>query len=231
MADSRKKIRNSYRILGRSFADIYDGIVTYSTPLGKAMNRMIWGFDEDTNAEWIHSVLSAVPENFSGRLLEVPVGTGVITMPLYRMLPDADITCLDYSGEMMKNASERAETMGIRNITFVRGDVGNLPFEDESFDIVLSLNGFHAFPDKEAAYAETYRVLKKGGIFCGCFYVEGEMKRTDFVCRHLFVPKGSFTPPFETALSLKRRLENMYSSVEFRTVHSEGVFCCRKKAE
>jgi len=38
-----------------------------------------------------------------------------------------------------------------------------------SFDIVLSLNGFHAFPDKEAAYRETYCVLKPGGIFCGCF--------------------------------------------------------------
>ena len=55
--------------------------------------------------------------------------------------------------------------MNVRNVTFVQGDVGALPFEDESFDIVLSLNGFHAFPNKDAAFRETCRVLKPGGIF------------------------------------------------------------------
>ena len=38
--------------------------------------------------------------------------------------------------------------MGIRNVTFRQGDVGALPFADESFVAVLSLNGFHAFPDQ-----------------------------------------------------------------------------------
>jgi len=46
-------------------------------------------------------------------------------------------------------------------------------FYDGSFDAVLSLYGFHAFPDKEAAYREICRVLCPGGTFCGCFYVKG----------------------------------------------------------
>lgn len=50
--------------------------------------------------------------------------------------------------------------MGLENVTFRQGDVGALPFDDASFDAVLSLNGFHAFPDKEAAYREVFRVLK-----------------------------------------------------------------------
>ena len=116
-------------------------------------------------------------------LLEVPVGTGVLTMPVYRDLPDADITCLDYSENMMASAQEKAKVLGLSNIKFLQGDVGALPFEDESFDIVLSLNGFHAFPDKEAAYRETCRVLKPGGTFCGCFYVQGGHKRTDWFIR------------------------------------------------
>ena len=67
---------------------------------------------------------------------------------------------------MMKNAERRTDAMKIKNVTFVQGDVGELPFENESFDIVLSLNGFHAFSDKDAAFSETCRVLKPGGIFC-----------------------------------------------------------------
>ena len=65
-------------------------------------------------------------------------------MPVYRDLPDADITCLDYSENMMASAQEKAKVLGLPNIKFLQSDVGALPFEDESFDIVLSLNGFHA---------------------------------------------------------------------------------------
>ena len=118
--------------------------------------------------------------------------------------------------------------MKIDNAAFIQGDVGHLPFEDESFDTVVSLNGFHAFPDKEAAYAETYRVLKKGGMFTGCFYVEGIGKRTDFFLQGLYTKAGFFTPPFETLTSLERRLQNMYSSVEVSHVRSIGMFRCIK---
>ena len=76
-------------------------------------------------------------------------------MPLYKGLPAASVTCLDYSEDMMRNAERRAKAMGISGISFTQGDVGALPFEEKSFDIVLSLNGFHAFPDKEAAFRET----------------------------------------------------------------------------
>lgn len=61
------------------------------------------------------------------------------------------------------------------------GDVGALPFADGAFDIVLSLNGFHAFPDKEVAYREVFRVLKPGGTFCGCFLCGGRVQAVGLV--------------------------------------------------
>lgn len=226
--DRHEEIKKSYKQLGGRFANIYDGMITYTAPVGKLMNKFIWGFNAETTAEWINDALSGVPEDFRGKLLEIPVGTGVLTMPMYRKLPDADITCMDYSQDMMNNAAKRAEAMDIHNITFRQGDVGSLPFEDKTFDIVLSLNGFHAFPDKEAAYRETYRVLKNGGTFCGCFYVRGEMKKTDRFTDKVFVPKGAFTPPFETKGGLKKRLDKMYSKADVHTVNAEGIFCCVK---
>ena len=106
--------------------------------------------------------------------------------------------------------------------------MGALPFADESFDVVLSLNGFHAFPDKDAAYRETSRVLRKGGVFCGCFYIAGEFGRTDRFVKRLYVPKGFFTPPFETKGSLEKRLKSLYDRVEVHTVRAEGIFRCVK---
>ena len=223
----KEQIRSAYKLTG-SHANFYDGMMTYSTLPGKAICRLVWNMDGEKNLRYLTRALSGIPEDFSGKLLEVPVGTGVLTMPVYRDLPDADITCVDYSADMMDTAKSRADAVGIRNITFLQGDVGALPFPDGQFDIVLSLNGFHAFPDKEAAYRETFRVLRKGGIFCGCFYIRGGCRRTDWFIDKLYVPKGFFTPPFETEDSLRKRLQGMYEKVSVASVEGMGCFCCRK---
>ena len=223
----KEQIKSAYKQLGNS-TGFYDGMITCSTLPGKAVCKLVWNMDSETNLRYLTRAMAGIPEDFSGKLLEVPVGTGVLTMPVYKELPDADITCLDYSEAMMEKARERAEAAGIHNITFLQGDVGALPFPDESFDTVLSLNGFHAFPDKESAYRETFRVLKKGGIFCGCFYIKGGCKRTDWFIEKLYVPKGFFTPPFETEDSLRDRLSGMYGKVSVTSVEGMGCFCCRK---
>ena len=223
----REQIKNAYKLTG-GHAGFYDGMMTYSTVLGKAICRIVWNMDREKNLDYLERALSRIPERFSGKMLEVPVGTGVLTMPVYRDLPDADITCLDYSEAMMSATQAKAQYANIPNIRFMQGDVGALPFEDETFDIVLSLNGFHAFPDKEAAYRETNRVLKKGGTFCGCFYIQGGCSRTDWFISHLYQKKGFFTPPYETEKSLKATLGKMYSKAEVSRVEGIGCFCCRK---
>ena len=71
-------------------------------------------------------------------------------------------------------------------------------------------------------------MLKPGGTFCGCFYVKGEHKRTDWFVRHAYEKTGFFTPPYETASSLKNRLENMCAAVTIGTVKGMAWFVCRK---
>ena len=224
----KREIENAYQYLGKE-ATFYDGMITCSTMLGSIICKIVWNMNKDTNTRYLERAMHGIPENFSGTMLEVPVGTGVLTMPIYHTLPNAQITCLDYSADMMSSAQRRADKMRLSNVQFQKGDVGALPFENESFDLVLSLNGFHAFPDKEAAYQEIYRVLKPGGIFCGCFYIAGENKRTDWFIDKLYTPKGFFTPPYETLASLQERLHNMYETASLEAIESMGCFMCKKE--
>ena len=156
--ERKEAIRSAYRLTGES--SFLDGMITCSTLSGKAVCRLVWAMNKAENDAYQEKALSGIPEHFSGRLLEVPVGTGILTMPVYQTLPQADITCLDYSPDMMGQAQEKANRLNLNNITFQQGDVGALPYADDTFNIVLSLNGFHAFPDKEAAYREVYRVFE-----------------------------------------------------------------------
>ena len=221
--DRRGEIRQAYGSLGGD-ATFYDGMITCSTFWGRVVSRLVWNLDKTKTRRYQEAVVSGIQSGFAGKILEVPVGTGVITMPFYKTLPDAEITCLDYSPEMMTRAQRLANALEIGNVRFVQGDVGDLPFGNESFDVVLSLNGFHAFPEKEPAYNETFRVLKRGGVLCGCFAVMGENRRTDWIIRHVYTPMGYCTPPYESADSLRRRLESMYREVELTTVESIAVF-------
>lgn len=223
-----EEIKTAYKSLGGE-ATFYDGMITCSTLPGKAVCKLVWNMNKRENEHYLELALSGIPKDFDGRMLEVPVGTGVLSMPVYETLPDADITCLDYSPDMMERAKRQAQKRGLENVRFMQGDVGKLPFPDGSFDLVLSLNGFHAFPDKEAAYREIFRVLRPNGIFCGCFYVSGENRRTDWFVEKIYTPKGFFTPPYETEESLRRRLGGMYDRMRVKTVESMAAFRCRKR--
>lgn len=227
--ERKETIRNAYRLTGSN--DFYDGMITCSTLPGKAVCRLVWGMNKAECDDYLARALSGIPEDFSGKLLEVPVGTGSLTMPVYQTLPRAEITCLDYSPDMMAQAREKAERLRLKNVAFEQGDVGALPYGDGSFDIVLSLNGFHAFPDKEAAYRETFRVLKPGGTFCGCFYVKDEYPRTDWFIRHAYEPAKFFTPPYETVTSLQTRLNGLYETAMVGSLKGIAWFVCRKGAQ
>ena len=135
-------------------------------------------------------------------------------------MKQADITCLDYSRDMLEQAESRFRGAGITNIKTMQGDVGAMPFEDGTFDKVLCMNGLHVFPDKTRAYAEILRVLKPGVELLACFYIAGEQKVADWLARTVMTSMGWFTPPFDTAASLRQRQEPYYNLIDF---HVEGA--------
>jgi len=223
---SKETEQVTYRIKSayHTSKNIYDDVLTQGSVFSRLYIRFFWsGTDDNEIAE---KVLSYIPDDFDGRLLDVPVGTAVFTEKKWKGLKKAEIICLDYSEDMLDKAKGRLNYYD--NISFVQGDVGNLPFEDASFNTVLSMNGFHAFPDKKKAFLETNRVLKQGGSFIGCFYIKGKSKRTDWLVRRILTKKGWFTPPFLTEESLHNVLHKLYSEVECHIDGSIAFFKCKK---
>lgn len=217
MAD---KIQQAYQ----SSKNIYDDVLTQGSFFSRLYIRVFWGGTDDNAVA--RRVLSYLPADFSGSLLDVPAGTAVFTAGAWRGLANAAVTCLDYSEDMLARAKSRLA--GCQNVSFVQGDVGALPFADGAFDIVFSMNGFHAFPDKDRAFAETFRALKPGGLFIGCFYIRGKSKVTDWLVRNVLSKKGWFTPPFQTEAELRERLARMYRETELHTDGSIVCFRCVK---
>lgn len=217
MAD---KIQDAYE----SSKNIYDAVLTQGNFFSRMYIKLFWSGTDDN--EIARKVLSYIPDDFSGKLLDVPVGTAVFTQRKWSSLKNAHITCLDYSTDMLEQAKRRLD--GQAHINFIQGDVGNLQMDDESFDIVLSMNGFHAFSDKQKAFSETCRVLKSGGDFIACFYIRGKSKRTDWLVKNILAKKGWFTPPFQTEEELKNTLQKMYKEVELHVDGSMAYFHCVK---
>lgn len=217
MAD---KIQDAYE----SSKNIYDGVLTQGNFFSRMYIKLFWSGTDDN--EIARKVLSYIPDDFSGKLLDLPVGTAVFTQRKWSSLKNAHITCLDYSTDMLEQAKRRLD--GKAHINFIQGDVGNLQMDDESFDIVLSMNGFHAFPDKQKAFRETCRVLKSGGDFIACFYIKGKSKKTDWLVKNILAKKGWFTPPFQTEEELKNTLQKMYKEVELHVDGSMAYFHCVK---
>ena len=94
-----------------------------------------------------------------GRVLEIAVGTG-IDLPLYS--GEVSITGLDLSPAMLRIARRRAAELG-REVRFVVGDAQKLPFDDGSFDSVVTALALCSVPDPARAIGEMRRVLAPGG--------------------------------------------------------------------
>lgn len=218
---NKDKTQNAYK----SSKNFYDDILTQNSFFGRMYMKIFWsGVDDNLIAK---EVLSYIPDTFEGKILDCPVGTAVFTHEKWTKLQNADITCLDYSQDMLDNAKARLEKFS--HITCLQGDVGNLQFEDENFDIVLSMNGFHAFPDKIKAYKEIARVLKKDGVFISCFYIKGKSKITDWLVSSILAKKGWFTPPFQTYEEVESILNSLYSNVQIHLKGSMIYFVAKNK--
>ena len=105
--------------------------------------------------------------------LDVGCGSGALTIACAKRNPKATMVGCDiwrgsYKSEFSKELCENnAKLEGVENVRFENGNAVKLPFEDESFDVVTSNYVYHNITgkNKQKLLLETFRVLKKGGVF------------------------------------------------------------------
>lgn len=114
-------------------------------------------FTDKNKDLWIKNI-GAAP---GMKVLEIGCGGGVFCHKLRRYIPELDITGLDRDINHITYAREKAEELGVK-CNFVEGDIGNLPFEDGTFDLVYSHTVAEHVPP-ELFFGEQRRVLKPGG--------------------------------------------------------------------
>ncbi|MFQ9388724.1 MAG: hypothetical protein ACLR1V_07850 [Coprococcus sp.] len=107
MAD---KIQNAYE----TSKNIYDAVLTQRNIFSKLYIKLFWSGTDDNDIA--RKVLSYIPDDFSGNLLDVPVGTAVFTENKWSSLKNAHITCIDYSMDMLEQAKKDLVVMRISNV-------------------------------------------------------------------------------------------------------------------
>jgi SAM-dependent methyltransferase len=98
------------------------------------------------------------------RVLDLGSGAGTDSLVAAQMVGErGQVTGIDMTAEILAKARAAAAAMGAVNVEFVHGEAEELPFEDDAFDVVISNGVIDLIPDKDAVFAELYRVLAPGG--------------------------------------------------------------------
>jgi phosphoethanolamine N-methyltransferase len=107
-------------------------------------------------------------------VLDLGCGSGGIMLFIARRFAPARIVGFDVEQPVIDAARRRAEAAGLTGqVDFAHASPGRLPFADGSFDLVFSKDAMVHIPDKEAIFAEIFRVLKPGCTFAASDWLIG----------------------------------------------------------
>ncbi|MGB6084521.1 bifunctional demethylmenaquinone methyltransferase/2-methoxy-6-polyprenyl-1,4-benzoquinol methylase UbiE [Moheibacter sp.] len=126
------------------------------------LNRILsMGID----VSWRKKVVKSVKKENPATILDIATGTGDLAIAMAKST-DAKITGFDLSAGMLEVGRKKVEEQNLQNrIEMIQGDAENMPFEDNSFDVITVAFGVRNFENLEKGLNDIYRVLKPDGKF------------------------------------------------------------------
>jgi ubiquinone/menaquinone biosynthesis C-methylase UbiE len=113
------------------------------------------------SSDILDRIKSAARLTGSSRVLDLGCGPGIVTEAF---ADDAgEVVAFDIAPEMIHHAFQRCKEAGQANVHFVVGHAERLPFQEASFDIIVTRLTFHHFPDPGTVISEMSRVIRSGG--------------------------------------------------------------------
>lgn len=108
--------------------------------------------------------IALLKANTNNTILEIGMGNGNFVGELLAAYPDCTYTGCDYSADMVQASKNRNEEWILKGkATFVMGNANNLPFENNSFDRIFTINTVYFWDNPAKVLSECKRVLKPGG--------------------------------------------------------------------
>jgi ubiquinone/menaquinone biosynthesis C-methylase UbiE len=149
--------------------------------------------------------------------LELAAGTGRVTRHLRKVLPgSAKLIASDINADILGLAKQKLKN---ENIDWQIIDAQQLPFEDNSIDLVVCYFGYMFVPDKAKAFAEAFRVLRPGGRLLFTTWDRLESNGASFVYRKIAEKYLSAVLPASFDLPV-----SMYDQVEIKELLQNAGF-------
>jgi len=139
----------------------------------------------------------------TGKVLDLGTGTGLLAIALAKKIPDGEVIGLDLSDVALevarKNLQEIEQPL---RVSFEKGDAEDMPFEDGTFDLVVSSNTLHLIKNPVRMFNEIHRVLKSEGRF---FLSDFRRSWLSVLSRHI---RAACSPKEVKDLLSQSKLEN-----------------------
>lgn len=169
--EDKDKIEEGIRSKYVKVAENPEGLFKY--PTGRAGLEtlkydpaLIRSLPEDVISSYcgVGNPFSLWPINEGEAVLDIGCGAGVDSLLAAMMVgPSGKVVGVDIVSEMLQRAEENLKRTNLKNVTFKKSSGEQLPFEDDSFDVLISNGVVNLIPDKTAALKEAMRILKPGG--------------------------------------------------------------------
>ncbi len=108
-------------------------------------------------------LLRLVQDNQYRNILDIGTGTGYLAFPLAKGFPQARVIGIDIAENVLALNEEKARERGLKNLYFHAFDGLHYPFDEESYDLIVSRYAFHHFPNVENTVQQMNKLLTKGG--------------------------------------------------------------------